>query len=138
MVNTVNLSRYPGNPPKADVSRKITGGPLYSAEELLLILEKGVNSFTPITNRCLVDLERFELSHDDINLLLRLCVASGRFKGSEWCRGNKAGHWLACDAYSVCRQEWITASSKYMTIEYYLKFAIGKTGQVILMVSCHV
>ncbi|MDQ7051031.1 MAG: hypothetical protein Q9M92_16465 [Enterobacterales bacterium] len=138
MVNTINLSRYQGKPPKADTNRKIAGGPLYSAEELLLILETGVNSFTPITKRCLADIERFELSHDDIISLLRLCAESGKFRGSEWCRGSKDGHWLACDAYSVCRQEWIKASSKNMNIEYYLKFAIGKTGQVILMVSCHV
>ena len=44
----------------------------------------------------------------------------------------------ACDAYSIRRLEVIPATSKAMPVGYFLKFAIGKTGCLVLMVSCHV
>lgn len=44
----------------------------------------------------------------------------------------------ACDAYSIRRMEVIPATGKTMPVGYFLKFAIGKTGNLVLMVSCHV
>lgn len=56
---------------------------------------------------------------------------------SEWCE-NGRGALAACDAYRIRRQETIPATGKSMTVSYFVKFAIGKTGRLVLMVSCHV
>lgn len=56
---------------------------------------------------------------------------------SEWCENGK-GAWAACDAYSIKRLETALASGKSMTVEYFVKFAVSKTGQLVLLVSCHV
>ena len=44
----------------------------------------------------------------------------------------------ACDAYSICRLEVIPATGKAIPVEYFLKFSIGKAGNLVLLVSCHV
>jgi hypothetical protein len=56
---------------------------------------------------------------------------------SEWCENGK-GALAACDAYRIRRQETIPATGRSMTVAYFVKFAIGKTGRLVLMVSCHV
>jgi len=33
--------------------------------------------------------------------------------------------------------EWVATASKEMGVEYFVKFAVGKTGQLLLLVSCH-
>ena len=55
---------------------------------------------------------------------------------SEWCT-NGFGAWAACDAYAVRRREWVSTVKKEMNMEYFVKFAIGKTGALVLVVSCH-
>ena len=42
-----------------------------------------------------------------------------------------------CDAYKVTQYEWIENAGKDMPVSYYLKFAISKTGQLLLMASNH-
>lgn len=42
-----------------------------------------------------------------------------------------------CDAYKVTRKEWIENAGKYIPMTYYLKFAISKTGHILLMASNH-
>jgi len=37
----------------------------------------------------------------------------------------------------VRRREWVSAVKKEMNMEYFVKFAIGKTGALVLVVSCH-
>ena len=56
---------------------------------------------------------------------------------SEWCENGKGGI-AACDAYTVYRVEEIPITGKQESFEYFLKFAIGKTGVVVLLVSCHI
>ncbi len=56
---------------------------------------------------------------------------------SEWCT-NGFGVWAACDAYEVQRREWVKTANKEMNMVYFVKFAIGKTGALVLVVSCHV
>jgi hypothetical protein len=70
------------------------------------------------------------------DLLLRLDT-SGRYIDSEWCENGK-GAWAACDAYEVSRDDVIPATGKRSRIRYYVKFAIGKTGNILLVASCHV
>lgn len=139
MVNTRIVSRYTGALPVGkDDSRNIAGGPLYSAEEVLGLFEnRGNGSITPWTQKCIKDIQKLELDGDDLLELIGIAVRSSRFLGSEWCQQKPGGPWAACDAYSVMRREWIPNARKEMDIEYYIKFAIGKTGQIILLVSCH-
>jgi hypothetical protein len=44
---------------------------------------------------------------------------------------------VAADAYSLRRSEWVAAARKDMLIEYFVKFAIGRSGSLVLIVSCH-
>jgi hypothetical protein len=56
---------------------------------------------------------------------------------SEWCT-NGFGVWAGCDAYEVQRRDWVKTANKEMNMVYFVKFAIGKTGALVLIVSCHV
>ncbi|MYA66563.1 MAG: hypothetical protein F4X09_04575 [Gammaproteobacteria bacterium] len=68
---------------------------------------------------------------------MRLAVSNGQFRGAEWCVQRDEGPWAACDAYTVIRQEWIAKAQKEMPFEYYVKFAIARTGSKVLLASCH-
>ena len=58
------------------------------------------------------------------------------YRDSEWCT-NGRNALAACDAYALRRVEWVAAAGKEMGVEYFVKFAVGKTGQLVLLVSCH-
>jgi len=138
MVNTMNVSKYSGVPPEDGVdknARKIEGGPLYSQEELAPLLE--AVSIVPWTNKCKADLQKESLDVDDVARFIKICLTSGRFKGSEWCKQKPTGPWAACDAYQIFEVRWVDAACKEMEFEYYVKFAIAKTGRLIMTVSCH-
>lgn len=139
MVNTRIVSRFAGgSPPSADMaSRKIAGGPLYEQAAVHEVLEQGESVIVLWTQKCISDLKKYELDHEGVMRLIRLALTRGRFKGSEWCVSKPGGVWAACDSYQVVDKQWVPAAHKDMDFEYYLKFAIGKTGQVILTVSCH-
>lgn len=140
MVNTVSVSKYSGTPPgdkMEDEARKIQGGPLYSAEELLPLLSGGGKSVIVWTNKCKADLQKESLDVDDVARLIGICLRSGHFKGSEWCKQKPIGPWAACDAYQIVETKWVDAAYKEMEFEYYVKFAIAKTGKLIFTVSCH-
>ncbi|PLY15334.1 MAG: hypothetical protein C0631_07640 [Sedimenticola sp.] len=68
---------------------------------------------------------------------MEIAVQSGRFRGAEWCVQHPNGPWAACDAYSFVRREWLAHAHREMSMEYYIKFAIAKTGKLLLVVSCH-
>lgn len=140
MVNNVIVSRYTGTLPlsrkKADL--KIPGGPIYNTQEVLSLLDtNGRSALRPWTRKCIDDLQKYSLDTDDVEGLLRAALRTGKFLGSEWCEQQPRGPWAACDAYRTFRREWIKAADKEMDVEYYIKFAIGKTGQLLLLVSCH-
>lgn len=139
MVNNVNISRYSCRPPdSANDSREISGGPLYQPADILAILgENGCNSLIPWTRKCINDMQKYALDSDDADEFIRIGMRNGHFLGSEWCEQKPNGPWAACDAYRVFRREWIKAADKEMDVEYYIKFAIGKTGLILLLVSCH-
>ena len=67
-------------------------------------------------------------------LILGLTAAD--YIDSEWCE-NSQGALAACDAYRIRRLETAPATSRAMTVSYFVKFAIGKTGRLVLLVSCH-
>lgn len=139
MVNNKNISQYDGVVPISEnADRKITGSPIYSeADVLALLKEKGGNSLVAWTRKCKDDLQKYELDADDIFKLVELCFRSGKFLGSEWCQQSPNGCWAACDAYRVYIKQWVSNANKDMDFEYYVKFAIGKMGQLLLLVSCH-
>lgn len=139
MVNNVNISRFNGTvPDSVDANRAIPGGPLYPHEEVLTLLgEKGCNSLIPWTRKCKDDLQKYSMDTEDAMELVCRCLHNGQFLGSEWCKQNPGGPWAACDAYRVFVRQWVKAADKEMDFEYYIKFAIGKTGLILLLVSCH-
>jgi hypothetical protein len=139
MVNTKIGSRFTGSlPVEKGADRTIPGGPLYPAHEILELLASGGSQvITTWTQKCVADVQKWSLDTDDLFQLLELAVRNGRFRGAEWCAQKPNGPWAACDAYSVIRMEWIATAHKEMNMEYYIKFAIGKTGKILLLVSCH-
>jgi hypothetical protein len=68
---------------------------------------------------------------------IKVALNKGFYTGSEWCKAQPTGPWAACDAYTLSRDEWIEATHSYMHIDYYLKFAISKTGTLLLSASNH-
>lgn len=139
MVNTTIVSRFTGELPlQAGACRKIAGGPLYPEEEVLALLAgTGGEAVRAWTERCSRDLQKWSLDADDLCELIDIAVRAGRFIGAEWCVQHPNGPWAACDAYSLVRQEWVPHARRDMEFTYYVKFAIAKTGKVLLVVSCH-
>ena len=138
MVNNINLSNYVGSLPASEnAGRKIMGGPLYERNQVLSVLSLGVSVITPWTRKCISDLKKYNLDHSDVLELLKCALTTGVFKGSEWCVAKSGGAWAACDSYQVIRSEWVENAHKNMQFEYYVKFALGKSGNLILTVSCH-
>lgn len=139
MVTTRIVSRFAGPPPPdAAAGRKISGGPLYEAGEVLqLLAEAGGAAVIQWTQGCSRDAQKLALDSDDLAGLIGEAVQFGRFLGAEWCVQKPDGPWAACDAYSLRRSEWIEVVGKQMVADYYIKFAIGKTGMLLLLASCH-
>lgn len=138
MVNNRNLSAYAGTPPEREgASRVIKGGPLYSPEVVLAVLARGPSALSLWTRKCISDTKRFDMGMDQIAQLVEHAVRHGAFKGSQWCASGTAGAWAACDSYQVFWRKWMPAAHKELTIEYYVKFAVAKSGQLLLLVSCH-
>lgn len=119
-------------------NRSIAGGPLYGKAEVLVAC-KSVR-VSVLTRKATGNIQDLCFTEDDIAELIQRAVQSGRYKSSEWCQTGRtitARSWVACDAYSVSRDEWNEAAGKSFLTEYYVKFGIGKTGLVLLVVSCH-
>jgi hypothetical protein len=139
MVNIKNISCYNGAVPACiDAERTIPGGPLYQPEDVLALLkENGCKSVVAWTRKCQDDLQKYAMNTEDAMDLVKRCLRSGQFLGSEWCKQNPNGPWAACDAYRIFVRQEVKAAHKEMDFEYYIKFAIGKTGLILLLVSCH-
>jgi hypothetical protein len=134
MVNFVIVSEYSGAPPPGD-RVKIGGGPLYPLDRVQGLVSAPAQ-LTLWTRRCRVTVQEFGWDAEDVAGLIE-SLRQTDYKDSEWC-DNGRGAWAACDAYTLRRRELIEAAHKEMTVEYFLKFAIGKTGALVLMVSCHI
>ncbi|MCZ2098445.1 MAG: hypothetical protein LC121_19720 [Anaerolineae bacterium] len=83
------------------------------------------------------DAQKWSFELDDLCRLVSLAVQRGRYLRSEWCEQRPNGPWAACDAYRVTRFEWNEAAHKDFELAYYMKFAISKTGQMLLSASNH-
>ena len=134
---TVILSARGTNPPADAASpRGISGGPLYPAPEVMALLDQGERVLKVWTRKCTQDLQALAFDDDAALRLVRDALTTGRFRCTEWCTNN--GHaWAACDAYTLRRSEWVQGLGREDVCNYYVKFAIGKTGMLLLLVSCH-
>lgn len=119
-------------------SRKIDVGPLYLIDEILTACES--TNVRILTKKAIRDVQNLSLCDEQVTQLIQRAVQGGRYKNSEWCelgRTDTTVSWAACDAYTLKLDEWNEAAGKFFPTEYYLKFAIGKTGLMLLVVSCH-
>lgn len=136
MVSKVNVSAYVGTP-TASGTLKIPGGPLYKPDQVLQMLEKGEEVFSLWTNKCISDAKKYQFEMVDIAGLIKSAISSNGYRDSEWCEQKPGGPWAACDAYSFSRHEWSHVAYKEIAFDYFVKFAISKTGSILLIVSCH-
>lgn len=140
MVNTLkNISAYQGEP--TGRNDKISGGPLYDKMQILALLDdRGGLGISAWTEKCIDDVADLGFDADGnkgLAELIRYALMHGRYRDSEWCLQKPSGPWVAADAYDLTRSEWIDAAYKELPISYFVKFAVAKTGQLLLIVSCH-
>lgn len=143
MVRTLILSRYTLNPPAEPGRVKIAGGPLYGLDEVKALADAA--QVILWTRKCIQDVRNlYEGVRDDydsdlamVSDLLQRLDTAGRYIDSEWCDNGK-GSLAACDAYEVRRADLIPATGDRRVTRYFVKVAIGATGQLLLMASCHV
>lgn len=134
MVSFKVISEYSGGPDPGD-RVKIGIVPLYPLERVRALANdpKQVRLWT---RKIAKDVRNLVWSEVDVAALLTE-LQPHQYIDSEWCT-NGVGVWAACDAYAVRRREWVKTVNKEMNTEYFVKFAIGKTGTLVLVVSCHV
>jgi hypothetical protein len=134
MVSFKIISEYSGGPDPGD-RVKIGTAPLYPLERVRTLASdpKQVRLWT---RKIAKDVLNLNWSEVDVTELLAE-LQPHQYIDSEWCT-NGSGAWAACDAYAVQRREWVSTVNKEMNMEYFVKFAIGKTGALVLVVSCHV
>lgn len=139
MVSVRVVSRYNVDFPGAGATaRGIAGGPLYpNAEVVKLLAQIGAKGVLPWTRKCTEDIQRLSLDSDEVFALVSETIRCGRYIGSEWCEQQPSGPWAACDAYELKRRERCPVARKELEYTYYIKFAIGMTGKILLLVSCH-
>jgi len=114
---------------------KIAVGPLYDLARVHA-LAKDSDKLKALTKKCRNDVDKFFAGDYEEVAELILCLKRKDYIDSEWCE-NGGGGIAACDAYSVRRVEELPVTGKRYTFEYFLKFAISKTGALVLVVSCH-
>ncbi len=137
--NAVNVSAYEGPPPSEVGNGKvyISGGPLYPVNDVLALLDAGESFAILWTRQCKSDVQQLAYEIGDVQRLVKQAVTQGQYRNSEWCVQKPTGPWAACDGYRLFQDEWAEYAHKEMRYEYYVKFAIGKTGKLLLLVSCH-
>ncbi len=134
MVNFMVISEYSGGPDPGD-RVKIGIVPLYPLERVRA-LANDPQQVRLWTRRAAKDVLNLDWSEGDVAEFLAE-LQPHQYIDSEWCT-NGSGVWAACDAYEVKRREPVKTANKEMNVVYFVKFAIGKTGSLVLVVSCHV
>lgn len=138
MVTLKIISRYSkGGAPGPGVSRKISGGPLYPQPEVLELLAKKAVEVRPITQACIDDVGNLKLSSSQLNFLLKTALTTGQYLNAQWCGAGKPGVWAACDAYKLVWNSSNPVDEDEPGTPLYVKFCIGKTGLIMLLISCH-
>lgn len=132
MVNRKILSQYTNAPPIDGDQRKISGGPLYAEEQIISAVQA-----IPRTRKCKNDIANLLFDCDDLLNLVKEAVSLGRYKDSEWCTDKPNGNLFACDSYVYKKSRWSEYQFKNVIDEYFVKFCIGKSGSILLTISCH-
>ena len=137
MVKLFVLSEYITDPPEGSGGGriKLAGGPLYDLDRVQALV-KDENQLKAWTENCRKDVRKW--FDDDLQSVADLIgvLKKSDYIDSEWCENGK-GAVAACDAYSIQRFEMAPATGRRIRLEYFLKFAVSKTGFVVLLVSCH-
>lgn len=150
MVRVINASAFrEQEPPKTrearDSERRIRApGPLYGHDSVKEILDVGGPDAVRIeTRNCRKDLRDLEIEPEELPGLIREAVTNGTYRGSMWCKLSEdrnqrdAVSWAACDEYVVPASIRVGQSGRTWNIHYYVKFAIGQAGSLLLLVSYH-
>jgi len=140
MINNraVNVSRFPGPLPDevaAGGDRSIGAALIYDTAEILALAE--AENVQLWSNGARRDAAKWSLDIPDLSRLIVAALQRGRFLGVEWCESRRGGPWAACEAWVITQREWVETAGKYMGLTYYLKFAISRTGNILLMASNH-
>ena len=138
-MDTTVVSQYIGKgPPRpgSGESRKIPGGPLYKAMDVLNLLHPDFPAVELWTQKCQRDFRKWNLEDEDVYGLVKIALRSDQFLGSEWCLQGFNGPWAACDAYLVKRKRLPRAVAR-IGMKFYVKFAIARKGRKLWLVSCH-
>lgn len=133
MVNYIIVSEYDEVRAEPSGSRKIGGGPLYRLPRVQALCGD-TTQLLLWTHKCVTDVQGLGMDIEDVAALIRE-LGARNYIDSEWCRSGSA--WAACDAYRRAWSEWMAGAGKRMDMEYFPKFAIGRTGELLLVVSCH-
>lgn len=136
MVKIVVISEYSCNPPQNAAGRvKIAEGPLYELTRVQRLTAQD-GALQAWTDKCRKDVRKW--FDDDFEHIVQLIgsLKTTDYIDSEWCENGK-GAIAACDAYCIHVVEMAPATGKPLRMEYFLKFAVSKTGALVLMVSCH-
>ena len=133
-----NVSQFLGPVPEKVAGggdRRISDAPIYDPDQLLALAQaENVTFWSKGARR---DAVKWSLDIPDVSRLVVAALQGGRFLRSEWCQSKAGGPWAACEAWIITQREWVENASKYMDITYYLKFAISRTGRILLMASNH-
>ena len=134
MVRFRNVSAYRGVTTSEAPDRKIAGGPCYPLGLVKKIAGKE-NGVLLVTKQSITDASDLGVDASGIgDLILELTEAG--YIASEWCE-TTPGYWAACDGYQLDRNEFLDAISRFVTIQYYLKFYINTAETILMMVSNH-
>lgn len=138
----VNVCLYTGEEPpddtSDDVDRKILRTePIYAADTILELAE--ASRVILWSRGAITEAQKWGFDNDDVCELVMAALRTGKYRESVWClRGNGSKRtWAACDVYTFSRVEEVSWSAQRQTMTYYVKLAIGRTGQMLLIASCH-
>lgn len=132
---TTVVNYWPEQPtvaPVTDAQRALGHTPIYK----LAALQESIKSPRDLvlaTRKCREDVAAELLwTVTDVHREL-LGLVSGEYVNSAWCQtGSK--WWCPCDAYVVKQCE---TGNEGQYKDVYLKFGLGPTGKLLLVVSCH-
>ena len=138
MVNN-NKNKPPVGDNPSNEERKIPcAGALFDLSKVKELSAEGM--LRTVTEKCDMHLAEMGLSlyGDVAEMIVRL--VEGDYYESQWCKSSSTkakGVWLKCDVYKTTKSIYNKHTCKDDHYDYYLKFSMGPTGKVILIVSCH-
>lgn len=143
MVNRYIVSKYVDAPPTEAVlasgSRRINKKYLYDIADIRKLAS------TPDTDESVLawtagakaDISGLLWDMEDVKELILHALDHGRRLKPEWCVQSPDGPLAACDVFIVSRHEVGKRDNVRRIMQYYLKFAVSKTGRLLLIASCH-